>query len=149
MDSWGSCPNKHCSSSTQEPEATKGQWLLPLSLQGSPGILAPTVQAPGHVPAPHSRESTLIVNSPHTQDTWPTNTACAHLPHILTLPPQPSTLHSTALSGCYKSPLFTITATQVHKRGSNYPTLTDNRTDGFLSPPSGQAALALKTYPCL
>lgn len=57
-------------------------------------------------------------------------------PHCTTQPP-----------GWYKSPLFTITATQVHKGGSNYPTLTDDGwMDGWVasSPqPAGPAAPVL------
>lgn len=62
MDSRDSCPRPR-SSLTQGPEVTKGQRHPPFNLRGSSGILA-IVQGPGSVPAPPSRESSLIGDTP-------------------------------------------------------------------------------------
>lgn len=122
-------PNKHCSSWIQGFEDTKRHWLLPFNLQGSPGILAPAVQAlvclDCHAPVPHSRESPLLLipDPSPSPPPWPS----------LPSPPHSTAQHSPQAGT--KSPLFTITATQVHKGGSNYPsTNRDSDADGFLSP---------------
>lgn len=146
MDSRCSC-HRPCSSRTQGPEATKGH--PPFNLQGSSGVLA-IVQGPGHVPAPHSRESSLIGDAPRysghltlQHQPPPQHTCLSAWPYL------PSPPHCTAQpAGWYEITFIHNHSDPRSQRRQQLPR-TNRKQDRWLPLPHPQARQPLPLGPFL